>query len=471
MHISKKILFSVLICVGFIANANADYIEKFSLPYFLDALTDSQIKECESIYNDFITLSDFDFYTRYQTHQFTGNCVMLYEDSLWDYDGSDRYEKLSERSAELIQERETEQEQRRENFSITSQSLTELQIPGTFLFSFKGCTGDQSIELGEVVVESDREVVKLAKNRELQRVVPPGVCNIIEIQIRADDPSSIRVLIPSLEVDVETKIEEQSKIPLPGIQEQIEPSLPSRVMILTGDLSHKAKPLTEKDFNECERINQDYQNLDENIFNTRYLYHGFVGDCVLLYQDSVWETIESSTIDELNQRVDDLRNQKDDLRKGEFQQFSITPQFIEPLSEGVYLFSFEGCTRDEFVNVDNAVVASDVEVISIVSPKREGNIVPPGVCVVYKIKIRADDPNSVKVVFPMMPQEGMMEDKDTASVKQMSPRAQIKSGIALNEISCKTGFELILKSSDNSPACVKELHVEKLIQRGWGKLA
>ena len=142
-----------------------------------------------------------------------------------------------------------------------------------------------------------------------------------------------------------------------------------------------------------------------------------------------------------------------------------------PLSEGVYLFSFEGCTRDEFVNVDNAVVASDVEVISIVSPKREGNIVPPGVCVVYKIKIRADDPNSVKVVFPMMPQEGMMEDKDTASVKQMSPRAQIKSGIALNEISCKTGFELILKSSDNSPACVKELHVEKLIQRGWGKLA
>ncbi len=300
--------------------------------------------------------------------------------------------------------------------------------------------------------------------------MPPGVCNIIEIQIRADDPSSIRVLIPSLEVDVETKIEEP-KIPLPGIQEQIEPSFPSRVMILTGDLSHKEKPLTEKDFKECERINQDYQNLDENIFNTRYLYHGFVGDCVLLYQDSIWETIESSNIDELIQRVDDLRKQKETLRKGGFQQFSITPQFIEPLSEGVYLFSFEGCTRDEFVNVDNAVVASDVEVISLVSPKREGNLAAPGICQLFNIKIRADDPNSVKVVLPMMALEVMMEDKDTASVKQMSPRAQIKSGIASNEISCKTGFELILKSSDNSPACVKELHVEKLIQRGWGKLA
>jgi S-ribosylhomocysteine lyase LuxS involved in autoinducer biosynthesis len=51
----------------------------------------------------------------------------------------------------------------------------------------------------------------------------------------------------------------------------------------------------------------------------------------------------------------------------------------------------------------------------------------------------------------------------------MSPRAQIKSGIAPNEIGCKTGFELILKSSDNSPACVKLASVDKLIMRGWGK--
>jgi len=81
---SKKILFSVLICVGFTATANAEYIDKFSLPYVLDALTDSQIQECESISDDFVSLSDLDFYTRYQNHEFSGNCVMLYEDSLWD---------------------------------------------------------------------------------------------------------------------------------------------------------------------------------------------------------------------------------------------------------------------------------------------------------------------------------------------------------------------------------------------------
>ena len=208
MHISKKILFSVLICVGFVANANADYIDKFSLPYVLDALTDSQIKECESIYNDFVTLSDSDFYTRYQNHQFSGNCVMLYEDSLWDYDGSDRYEKLSERSVELIQETEIKLKQKREIFYIEFKSLTELPIPGTFLSKFEGCTGDQAIYAKDISVVSDKETVLLTKFVGDERTFLPGTCNLIETQIRADDPSSIKVVISSLDIEVPVKIGE-----------------------------------------------------------------------------------------------------------------------------------------------------------------------------------------------------------------------------------------------------------------------
>ncbi len=191
-----------MICVGFTATANAEYNDKFSLPYVLDALTDSQIKECESIYNDFISLSDLDFYTRYQLHEFSGNCVMLYEDSLWNYDGSDRYEKLSERSAELIQDRETEVKQRRENFYINPRSVTELQIPGTFLFKFEGCTGDQTIIADDISVVSDKETVLLTKFVADKRIILPGTCNLLEVQIRADDPSSIKVVISSLEVPV-----------------------------------------------------------------------------------------------------------------------------------------------------------------------------------------------------------------------------------------------------------------------------
>lgn len=47
-----------------------------------------------------------------------------------------------------------------------------------------------------------------------------------------------------------------------------------------------------------------------------------------------------------------------------------------------------------------------------------------------------------------------------------SPLKQIKSGIPFNEIQCKESLTLITKY-DGSPACVKPLTAEKLIQRGW----
>jgi hypothetical protein len=439
---------------------------KQDLLYLPVPLSEDQIKQCEALYDDYKNLQESDFNQRYLYHKFARNCVMLFEDPIWDYDGMDRYEKLSEKSAEYVTEMETASAQRKKSFFIDPISVIELKIPGSFLFTFKGCTGDQFVNIEEAVVVSDKEVVQLSKYKAIKRVVPPGVCNILEVQIKADDPNSIRVLIPSLSVDVEAKIEESKKN-----TQQTEPNSPNKVIIVTGDLSHKAGPLDEKNIKECENIHQDYLNLDENNFNTKYLYHEFVGDCVLLYEDSVWKTIESSNIGELNQRLDDLRKQKDNLRKGEFQPFSITPRSIEEISDGLHMYTFEGCTGDEFVNVENAVISSDAEVISLVSTKREENMVPPGICKVFDIKIRADDPSSIRVVLPMMAEEGEMENKVTTSEKHMSPRAQIKSGIALDKISCKTGFEFLLKSSNGSPACVKEFNLEKLIQRGWGKLA
>jgi len=48
-----------------------------------------------------------------------------------------------------------------------------------------------------------------------------------------------------------------------------------------------------------------------------------------------------------------------------------------------------------------------------------------------------------------------------------TPRHQIQVGILPNEIQCKDGLELIVKSTDGSPACVKPLTAEKLVERGW----
>ena len=74
-------------------------------------------------------------------------------------------------------------------------SLTELQISGTFLFKFKGCTGDQTINAEDISVVSDKESVLLTKFVGEEREIPPGICNELEIQIRDDDSDSIKIVI------------------------------------------------------------------------------------------------------------------------------------------------------------------------------------------------------------------------------------------------------------------------------------
>ncbi len=49
-----------------------------------------------------------------------------------------------------------------------------------------------------------------------------------------------------------------------------------------------------------------------------------------------------------------------------------------------------------------------------------------------------------------------------------SPLLQVKNGVNLQDVDCNAGLQLIFKSSDNSPACVKPETVPKLIERGWG---
>lgn len=58
----------------------------------------------------------------------------------------------------------------------------------------------------------------------------------------------------------------------------------------------------------------------------------------------------------------------------------------------------------------------------------------------------------------------------TVTIKLDSPLKQFKSGIPINEITCKEHLQLIIKNNGN-PACVKSESFEKLYLRGWGDCA
>ena len=56
----------------------------------------------------------------------------------------------------------------------------------------------------------------------------------------------------------------------------------------------------------------------------------------------------------------------------------------------------------------------------------------------------------------------------STGLSHMSPRAQMNQGIDSDDVQCRQDFELVMKNSDGSAACINSQSVEKLIQRGWG---
>src|SRR5438094_4269329 len=49
-----------------------------------------------------------------------------------------------------------------------------------------------------------------------------------------------------------------------------------------------------------------------------------------------------------------------------------------------------------------------------------------------------------------------------------SPLKQFKSGTSAKDVKCNQDLVLVIKKSDNSPACVKPDTAQKLVERGWG---
>jgi hypothetical protein len=64
---------------------------------------------------------------------------------------------------------------------------------------------------------------------------------------------------------------------------------------------------------------------------------------------------------------------------------------------------------------------------------------------------------------------GFSVRSDVLHTNQTFPLQQFYSGIPANEIKCKKDLQLIFKSEDNSPTCVKPHTAQILFERGWAK--
>lgn len=60
------------------------------------------------------------------------------------------------------------------------------------------------------------------------------------------------------------------------------------------------------------------------------------------------------------------------------------------------------------------------------------------------------------------------ENDNTEYVDALPPLQQVKFGVEPSDVECDSDMELLIKASNNSPACVKHATAERLVQLGWG---
>jgi len=75
-----------------------------------------------------------------------------------------------------------------------------------------------------------------------------------------------------------------------------------------------------------------------------------------------------------------------------------------------------------------------------------------------------DEPESIEV--SLEESISMVGDGDESF---LSPHQQMRSGISAENVVCKSGFDLIIKASNDSAACVFPSTISALAERGWSK--
>jgi len=341
-----------------------------------------------------------------------------------------------------------------ESIQIVPKSLFHL-YDNTYLFIFEGCTGNETIRAEDVKIISDIDSVLLIEHTVDDRVLPAEECRILEVLLDALDPKSISIQIETLAFNYTINLDDVETKKLTFQREYVKMGFPTEITIRIIDLLQSDEILTEKQLQECEQHYDNFVLLKLTDFTSRYLYHNFIGDCVLLFEDPIWETQELERYELLSQRLAELKLQQMEQKAMIYKPITIRPlSVVEIETEGMYLFTFEGCSGDSFVNVDDAVAVSDTEVLSLVNKKRNGNIIHAGFCRVFDIKIIAEDPDSIQVLI----------------LDLMSPIAQIQHDAPIDQVVCREGLQLMIKNHGETPACISEATIPKLIERGWGNL-
>jgi hypothetical protein len=155
----------------------------FKTAYGESTLSKGQLKQCEYLYFNFKKFGEKEFIYRYSFKSFIKECVKLYNDPNWTFDGKEKIDKYYEK-----QEAARTSEQPKSNeveVSITQKYRID-QI--RYVISFEACT-QSSKALAVFLITSDADQFIASS----QRLVPQDSCASYWTNVYAKSPESIGI--------------------------------------------------------------------------------------------------------------------------------------------------------------------------------------------------------------------------------------------------------------------------------------
>ena len=174
--VKKTLLF---LTVGILLGAMATFFEE---AYGERKLTKSQTKQCENLYFNFKKYGQEQFITKFTFKLFIKECVKLYNDPKWTFDGKEKIDKFYEKkyAAKNAEPRSNDvQVSMTKKFKIAD---------SRYVIAFDACTKDTKM-LSVFLINSDTEKFIATS----QKLVPKDSCSTYWTNVSAKLPESIEI--------------------------------------------------------------------------------------------------------------------------------------------------------------------------------------------------------------------------------------------------------------------------------------
>jgi plastocyanin len=156
---------------------------------------------------------------------------------------------------------------------------------------------------------------------------------------------------------------------------------------------------------------------------------------------------------------------KNGVSEGTFETHMMLTEGARDVTTGK-IFQSDGTTPYSPMTPDNSAVNRNTAQLHLVyhtapAPEMTANFPPP--FEVFEHTMFYD----IDVLPPTVKPVELVEPVHKESTSKMSPHAQMKHGVEPADVECRVSFELIMKISDGSAACVHSNSIEKLVGFGW----